>query len=160
SGTKKPDNSIGVPSFWMTVSPIHEDSSMRHLHYLTLGLLALVAVAVALPTRLAAGEAAKELLKVTDKLTNDDPADKLVTRSKCKVHTFKMEAGKGYKIDMQSTDFDTFLRLENPDGKQVAYNDDVAPGNLNSQIIYLAPTTGEYRIIATAFDGKIGQYTL
>jgi thiol-disulfide isomerase/thioredoxin len=133
---------------------------MRHLHCLTLGLLALVAVAVALPTRLAAGDAAKELLKVTDKLSNDDPADKVRTQSKCKIHTLKMEAGKGYKIDLRSDQFDSYLRLEDPTGAQVAEDDD-SGGFPHARIVYQAPKSGDYRIIVTTYKGgATGTYNL
>ncbi|HEV3255490.1 MAG TPA: hypothetical protein VG013_01295, partial [Gemmataceae bacterium] len=56
--------------------------------------------------------------------------------------------------------FDTFLRLEDPAGKEVAFIDDDEQPALDSRIIYRAPKTGEYRIIATCFDGKTGKFTL
>jgi thiol-disulfide isomerase/thioredoxin len=104
--------------------------------------------------------AAQELLKVTDKLTADDPADKVKKNSKSKVHPFKMEAGKGYKIELHSKAFDSFLRLENPEGQQVGLDDDGA-GFPNSRLIHVADKAGEYRIIVTTFGaGETGEYTL
>jgi thiol-disulfide isomerase/thioredoxin len=135
---------------------------MRDARCLTLGVLALLAGALLLPAQAAAGVKARALLRIEDKLTEDDPNDAVVKTSKSKVHKFKMEQGKAYKIDMTSEEFDTVLRLENPAGKQVAINDDVdPPKNLNSRIIYQASETGEYRIIATAYPGsKPGAYII
>src|SRR5262249_41467442 len=71
----------------------------------------------------------------------------------------KGKAGTIYVIDMASKDFDTYLRLEDSDKKQLAENDDIAPDNLNSRIVFKAPKDDTYRIIATAFKGT-GAYTL
>jgi thiol-disulfide isomerase/thioredoxin len=90
-------------------------------------------------------------LKVTGKLSPDDPKDKLL-KNPHKAYEFKMEAGKIYVIDLSSKDFDAVLRLENPDGKQVAINDDAEPGTLDSRIVYKAPKDGTYKIIATYLD--------
>jgi len=95
-------------------------------------------------------------LKTEGKLTADDPKDKVLKKSPHKVHEFKMQAGKIYVIDLSSKNFDAFLRLEDPDGKQVAINDDVEPGNLDSRIVYKAPKDGTYKIIATYLDPSQG----
>jgi hypothetical protein len=104
-------------------------------------------------------------LNVEAELTADDPMDKVQKRSHAKIHQFKMTAGKTYQIDMKSPDqkaLDPYLRLEDPTGKQVAFNDDVAPpGDLDAQIIYTAPKSGTYKIIATTFQpNQTGKYTL
>ena len=52
-------------------------------------------------------------------------------------------------------------KLKGSAGKEVAFNDDVAPNDLNSRVIYLAPKTAEYRIIATTFEGgKAGTFVV
>jgi peroxiredoxin len=77
-----------------------------------------------------------------------------------------MTAGRKYQIDMKSDVIDPYLRLEDPTGKQVAFNDDVAPNDLNSRIVYIAEKDGTYKIIATNFihekirSAKTGKYTL
>jgi hypothetical protein len=76
-----------------------------------------------------------------------------------KVHEVKMAAGKSYQIDLVSGNFDSFLRLEDEDGKQLAQDDD-GGGFPNARIMFKAPKDGMYRIIATTFDGKTGAYTL
>jgi len=101
-----------------------------------------------------------ESLNIKGELSNDDPKDKLLKKSPFKQHLFDMKAKQVYVIELKSGDFDTFLRLENMAGRQVAYNDDVGPGDLNSRIVYKAAETGKHRIIVTSFDGKAGSYTL
>ena len=68
--------------------------------------------------------------------------------------------GKSYQIDLKSKDFDAVLRLEDPTGKEIAFNDDAGPDTLDSRIIQTINKTGEYKIIATCLDGKAGKFTL
>jgi hypothetical protein len=73
-----------------------------------------------------------------------------------------MVAGRIYIIDMESTAFDTFLKLQDPAGKPLAENDDIEPGvNLNSRLSFTAPADGVYRIITTSFEqAGVGRYML
>jgi hypothetical protein len=101
---------------------------------------------------------------ISANLTDADPKDKLMKDSPAKAYTVKMSAGKTYQIDLVSQPFDAFLRLENPGGQQVAFDDD-SGGNLNSRIIYPCPQAGEYRIIATCLfpslrNARTGPFTL
>jgi thiol-disulfide isomerase/thioredoxin len=99
-------------------------------------------------------------LKVDGELTADDPkvGDKHV-----KTHKFKMAAGKTYRIDMitkSGPQLDPYLRLEDPDGKVVAEDDD-GGGFPNARIIHKAAADGTYKIIATTFaPGMTGKYLL
>jgi thiol-disulfide isomerase/thioredoxin len=99
-----------------------------------------------------------------DKLAADDEKDTAAQtrQSHRKVYTIKLSEGQAYRIDLNSKDFDTFLRLETAAGKQVAFNDDIEPpANLNSRILYVAPKNGEYRVIVTTFEaGKTGAFDL
>lgn len=122
------------------------------------GLLAFAAAAL-LPAQSALAQKDMELMKVSGKLTNDDPADKVKTDSKCNIHKLKLESGKTYRIELKSKDFDSFLRLEDADGTQVAFDDD-GGGFPHARLVYAAKKNGEYRIIVTSFDGKVGDYTL
>jgi hypothetical protein len=73
-----------------------------------------------------------------------------------------MKAGRTYVIDMKARTpgFDPFLRLEDPDGKQVAFDDD-GGGNLDARIVYRAPRDGVHRIICTTFRPRqTGGYVL
>jgi thiol-disulfide isomerase/thioredoxin len=97
----------------------------------------------------------------SDKLTDADEKDTgaQTRQSHRKLYKIKLTEGQVYRIDLSSSDFDTFLRLENAAGKQLAFNDDIDPKNLNSRILFIAPKTGEYRVIATTFEkGKTGAF--
>ena len=63
-----------------------------------------------------------------------------------------MSAGNTYVMDMTSKDFDTYLRLETAQRKVLAENDDIAPDNLNSRIIFAPKEDGLYRIVATSYQ--------
>lgn len=121
-------------------------------------LALLVPLPVALAQEPPRKEGAAKGLQVEGKLTAEDPMDRVRKSSPHKVHTFMMTAGRTYVISMKSGQFDTYLRLEDPAGKQLAENDD-ADGTFNSKIIFTCHRSGNYRIIATAYDGK-GTYTL
>jgi len=75
----------------------------------------------------------------------------------------KLTEGKTYQIDMISADqktLDPFLRLLDSGGKQLAFDDDGGEG-LNARLIFRAPATATYQIIATSFGGGgQGEYTL
>jgi len=125
-------------------------------------ILPLVAVlALALDASARAGDEPKASaadLKIAGKLSPDDPSDAKV-KHPCKTYPYEMTSGTIYVIDLISQEFDCFLRLEDPAGKQVAMDDD-GGGKLNSRIVYKAAKTGKHQIIATTFDGKTGDFTL
>ncbi len=77
----------------------------------------------------------------------------------CKKYAVSLRQGQTYIIEMQSTEFDCFLRLLDPQGKQLAQDDD-GGGMLNSRIVFMASTTGTYQIIATTYNGSVGFYNL
>jgi hypothetical protein len=97
--------------------------------------------------------------KITGKLSPDDPKDKVMAKSPHQVHTMKMKAGKTYQIDLVSRAFDSFLRLEDSAGKELAKDDD-GGGFPNARIVFKAPKDDTYRIIVTNLDSKTGDYTL
>ena len=90
-----------------------------------------------------------------------DPGDAPdpVRNRPAKVHTVRLAKDKTYIIELRSTDFDSYLRLEDAAGKQLAHDDDGA-GFPNARLRFAAPHDGDYRLIATSFDGKTGRYTL
>jgi predicted Zn finger-like uncharacterized protein len=95
---------------------------------------------------------------VTGHLGQADPRDKL-RPFPCKIYTVNLEAGRTYQIDMASEDMDSFLRLENPNGQQVAADDD-GGGFPNARISFPCQQAGMYRISCTTFRGGIGTFTL
>ena len=62
---------------------------------------------------------------------------------------------------MESTAFDTYLKLFDAQNKLLAENDDISPENTNSQIIYTITENGIYHLVATSFQERgMGAYTL
>ncbi len=135
---------------------------MKYLLRLSMPLI--LACIVLAQVRLSAGEKKDkdkpENVVVNDALTTGDVKDKVRTGSYCKTYVFKMVEGKSYQIDMMSKDFDSYLRLEDPQGQQVAADDD-GGGFPSARIIYRAAKTGDYTIICTTFGAdSTGKYTL
>jgi hypothetical protein len=97
-------------------------------------------------------------LSIDSALTNSDPVDR-VRKQFCKTFDVKMLAGKAYSIDMTSTKIDSYLRLEDTAGRQLAEDDD-SGGNLNARILFRPSQDGVYRIISTTFARAIGDFTL
>jgi thiol-disulfide isomerase/thioredoxin len=97
-------------------------------------------------------------VKIQDKLTKDSTKD-TKRGFACKVHVVPMKAGKVYTIDMVTKDFDAYLRLEDPSGKQLDEDDD-SGGDLNARIIFNCMKDGNYRVIATCYAEATGNYTL
>jgi hypothetical protein len=92
-------------------------------------------------------------------ITAGDPFDRVRKGHYHVVHTYRMQAGQTYTIDMTSS-WDNFLRLENSQGQQLGADDDTG-GNLNARIVFRAPEDGWYRIIATTYaPAATGTYTL
>ena len=76
-------------------------------------------------------------------------------------YPLKMSAGSIYRIDMESPQFDTYLRLEDGQHSIVARNDDISDTNRNSRIVFVAQGSGAYRIVATSFEqAGAGAYTI
>jgi thiol-disulfide isomerase/thioredoxin len=108
-----------------------------------------------------AGE--KDVLKKSEELTDQDNKDTKMKTSYAKVYKVMLKKDTAYRIDLTSDDFDTFLRLEDAKGKEVAFNDDVdlQAKNLNSRVIYYVAKAGEYRVVVTTFEAsKTGKFNL
>ncbi len=102
----------------------------------------------------------KLVLQEEGRLEEGGETDAVRKGSYSKVHTFKMLPGSTYTIDLESSDFDSYLRLEDPSGKQLAEDDDGA-GMLNSRIVFTPKVEGDYRIIVTTCDPEqSGRYRL
>jgi hypothetical protein len=106
--------------------------------------------------------AGKEL-RVQGEITDKDADDPGRPGSFHKTYTFKMEAGKGYRIDFVSREtegFDPYLRLLDPAGKVVGQDDD-GGGFPNSRLFHKAAQTGDYKIICTTFgQNMVGKFSL
>jgi hypothetical protein len=79
-----------------------------------------------------------------------------------RAYPVSLRAGQVYTIDLMSTEFKPYLRLESPDGRQrAAANDRPIGGIQDAKIVYVPPASGVYRVIATtAVKGATGAYTL
>jgi hypothetical protein len=104
-------------------------------------------------------------LKIEGKLADTDDRDKKQVNSYCKIYLVKLVKGKNYEIRMNAADtqqLDTWLRVEDAKGKQLAFNDDAEGENtLNSRIDFECKEDGTYRIIATSFNqDATGDYTV
>lgn len=72
-----------------------------------------------------------------------------------------LRAGQSMTVTMTSTAFDTFLELYNSAGTRIAFNDDITPGNTNSQVLYTAGADIILAIVPTSGTaGATGAYTL
>jgi Bacterial pre-peptidase C-terminal domain len=141
-----------------------EEISMKNmLRFSPIFLFALVAILLQADVRGGDKKDKEKKLEdvvVNDALTNGDLRDKSRTQSFCKTYTFKMTEGKRYQLDMKSKDVDSYLRLEDPQGQQVAADDD-SGGFPDARITYRAPKTGDYTIICTTFiPNTTGKFTL
>ncbi|NEQ25997.1 MAG: tetratricopeptide repeat protein [Microcoleus sp. SIO2G3] len=74
-------------------------------------------------------------------------------------YTFSGQAGQTIVISMTSTEFDTVVRLLDPNNQEIASNDDYGR-NLNSTIVMTLPRTGTYKVMARAFSGGGGSYAI
>jgi hypothetical protein len=97
--------------------------------------------------------------EVQETLAATDSKDTVRRQSVCKVYSVKLSMGKTYQIDMRSKAIDSYLRLEDPAGKQLAKDDDSGGGH-DARIVFNCPADGVYRIIATTFGGETGPFVL
>ncbi|HYV39174.1 MAG TPA: TlpA disulfide reductase family protein, partial [Gemmataceae bacterium] len=106
--------------------------------------------------------------KVEGTISKKDPIDKKLNTN-CQIHKYKMVAGATYTIRMTSTDMDSYLQLQDTNGKELAWNDDedYAKSVFDAKIVFKCDKDGEYKIICSAFPGPIdkklklvGKYTL
>jgi predicted Zn finger-like uncharacterized protein len=100
------------------------------------------------------------VLNVGGVLANADPFDRVRQNMHAKVHTLQMTAGRHYQIDLVSGQFDSYLRLEDSAGIQLAEDDD-GGGFPNARIHFNCQRNDNYRIIVTSFAARAtGAYTL
>lgn len=73
---------------------------------------------------------------------------------------FEGREGQRIRIDMTSTEFDTFLELFDAAGTSLATDDDGGPEGTDSRLIFTLPADGPYVIEARAFTTATGAYSL
>src|SRR5262249_24575611 len=128
------------------------------VRYWAVGLLALVPLSAGV-VRAGGKKLPDKEIKFQGQLTNDDPKDPK-RQSAHKVYKVRMQKGSAYQIDMKSRQFDSYLRLGDSKGRELAEDDD-SGGMLDAQIIFNCERDDEYKVIATAFNQNVvGMFTL
>lgn len=73
---------------------------------------------------------------------------------------FSGTEGQRVRIEMSSSDFDTYLELFDENRVSLAQDDDGAPTGTDSWLTFTLPGTGDYIIEARAFSDGMGAYSL
>ncbi|MGB7445233.1 MAG: trypsin-like peptidase domain-containing protein [Coleofasciculaceae cyanobacterium] len=85
------------------------------------------------------------------------PADGSLYR----VYTFEGRAGQSVRLNLVSPDFDTYLELQDSEGRLIDRNDDIDESNPNSALVVVLPSNDTYRVIVNAYDSNgRGRYLL
>jgi hypothetical protein len=100
---------------------------------------------------------AERLLR-KETLKSDDPRDPVIGHP-AHVYELELDPSATYQVDLRSSQFDSYLRILDAKDKELARDDD-SGGNLNARILFKPPVKGPYRIIATSFDGRVGDFEL
>lgn len=75
-------------------------------------------------------------------------------------HAVTLRRGQRVAVTLQSSAFDTLLRVEPPAGEPME-NDDIGAGDLNSRLDFTAAVDGNYALVATSYaPNTTGAYTL
>ncbi len=76
------------------------------------------------------------------------------------LYAFEGRTGQRIQIDMTSREIDSFLILIDPNGNEVAQDDDSGGGS-NAKIVATLPADGTYLLMANSYDaGEAGTYSL
>ncbi|MEB3210138.1 MAG: trypsin-like peptidase domain-containing protein [Leptolyngbyaceae bacterium] len=76
------------------------------------------------------------------------------------VYTFNVQQGQNITIDMMSSELDAYLILLDPNGQDIAQDDDGGNGT-NARLVVTAPVSGEYTVLANSYAvGEVGDYQL
>jgi hypothetical protein len=97
---------------------------------------------------LSVGESVVSMISSDDDIYDVGPADRYMIYA---------EAGDQIRVSMKSAALDSYLSLLAPDGRE--FTDDDSFGGLNSVIDIIAPISGNYRLIASSYNG-VGPYEL
>src|SRR6476659_10135444 len=106
-----------------------------------------------------------ETITLKDGMANVDGALKTedgkdnVQKQPCKVFTIEFKRGHNYKIEMTSKEIDSYLRLEDAAGKELAKDDD-SGGFVNARIQFHCRVDGAHRVICTTYGGGVGLFSL
>jgi len=150
----------GIPTLswrpWTVLEP--QDQSLSAVHYLNQMADDVVLGVVTVPV---AGPVSRVV--IADALGSADGRDSL-TGCPQKVYPIVLEKGNTYVIDMRSTEFDTYLMLEDECGETVAQNDaDIVLNHdaMNSRMTIRATRDGTFRLVASTFSpSSLGSFSI
>ena len=95
-------------------------------------------------------------LRFEGKLAKDSPK---VLNKPGQIHPVKMTPDKTYVFDLESTEFDAYLRILDAANKELAHDDD-SGGKRNARLRFTPPSEGTYQVVATRFGSGQGSYVL
>lgn len=76
-------------------------------------------------------------------------------------YELQLEAGQIVNLSTSSsTNLDTMLTLNGPNGRSVAQNDDRQQGDLSSHIVYVAREAGRYTAVVSGYNNATGPFEL
>ncbi len=76
-------------------------------------------------------------------------------------YTYTWSAGDHVVIALDSNQFDTYLVLRSPSGREIINDDDPVSGTLNSRIDTVLTESGTFQVVATSYSpGMFGAYRL
>ena len=70
-----------------------------------------------------------------------------------------LQAGKTYRLSMDSKELDSFLIMQDKTGTELAFDDD-SGGGQNSLLVWTPPLDGSYVVFAASLDGRPGPFEL
>jgi hypothetical protein len=107
------------------------------------------------------GEVAAVQKKARGRYTETQHQGRLNAKQRQQLHPLTLSAGTTYVLDLGSTAFNAYLRVEDDQGNVLAENDNLAKGRLNSRIVLRPKLDGTYRVVATSYQQRgTGAYLL
>lgn len=70
--------------------------------------------------------------------------------------SFEAKGHDGIQIEITSSVFDPAIAIVDEQGKKLAENDDIEPGNQMARIVFALPKAGKYRAVVTNYKGSAG----
>jgi WD40 repeat protein len=103
-------------------------------------------------------------LTLASRLVGSDERDRGLPKAHRKVFQVRMTAGDRYTLRMKAADparVDPVLRLLDATGKELAFNDDEAPGVVDARVDFRCPRDGVYQVVTTnRLPDSTGAFTL
>lgn len=97
-------------------------------------------------------------LVLQDRLLDSDSRDWGLA-APSKTFLVRFTAGKSYLIEMKSGELNSYLRLHDPEGREVAFADPPAATS-TARIVWTPKTDGVFRITTVSFGRKTGRFSL